>query len=277
MPRVKAALGGALLLASAVLVEAQSVSSVQNPVTTFSTPGEHQVTLEVCNRDACTSITRTVTVLDPMPAILSATIGVATAEVGQLVQLSGSGKGQPPLVYTWRVLQGLPLVREVSGASGWLDTTGLAPGLYSVVLRITNASGQADSALLALNLLAAQGTDFYTVAPCRLLDTRAGAPLASGVPLLVTAAGACGIPANARSVAVNVTTITPSAGGYLALFPGNYPVPPTSTLNFSAGATRANNAILALSSDGTGKLAVLATMPGGAVHVVIDVVGYWAP
>ena len=63
-----------------------------------------------------------------------------------------------------------------------------------------------------LNLVAARGTDFYTVTPCRMLDTRAGAPLASGVPLLVSAAGACGIPANARAVAVNVTTIAPPPG-----------------------------------------------------------------
>jgi PKD repeat protein len=276
MSKVRAVLGGALLLASAGLVEAQSVSSEQHPTHTFATPGEHQVTVEVCNWGACSSIVKTVTVLDPKPSVVSALLGAATVEAGQLVPLTGSGKGQPPLVYTWRVFQGAALVREVSGASAWLDTTGLAPGVYLVVLRITNASGQAESTALVLTLLATQGADFYTVTPCRLLDTRAGAPLASGVTLLLSLAGACGIPANARALAVNVTTISPTAAGYLVLFPGNYPVPPTSTVNFLADATRANNAILPLSSDGTGKLAALATVPGGTVHIAIDVVGYFA-
>lgn len=276
MPRVRAALGGALLLASAGLVEAQSVSSEQNPTHTFATPGEYQVTVEVCNWGGCSSIVKTVTVLDPKPSIVSALLGAATVEAGQLVPLSGGGKGQPPLVYTWRVFQGAALVREVSGAAAWLDTTGLAPGAYLVVLRITNASGQAESTALALTLLAPQGEDFYTVTPCRLLDTRLGAPLQSGVTGVLSVSGACGIPAGARALAVNVTAITPTVEGHLVLFPGNYPVPPTSTSNFHAGATVANNMILPLSSDGTGKLAYLASVPGGTVHVVIDVVGYFA-
>ena len=276
MPRGRAALGGALLLASAALADAQSVSNEQHPTHTFATPGTHQVTFEVCNTAGCNSIVKTITVLDPKPSIVSALLGAATVETGQLVPLSGSGKGQPPLVYTWRVFQGAALVREVSGASAWLDTTGLAPGVYLVVLRITNASGQAESAALALTLLAPQGEDFYTVTPCRLLDTRIGAPLQSGVTGLLSASGACGIPAGARALAVNVTAIAPTAAGYLVLFPGNYPVPPTSTSNFRAGATVANNMVLPLSSDGAGKLAYLAAVPGGTVHVVIDVVGYFA-
>ena len=276
MSRVRAALGGALLVASAGLAEAQSVSNEQHPTHTFSTPGEYQVTIEVCNWGGCNSITKTVTVLDPQPSIVSALLGAATVEAGQLVPLSGSGKGQPPLVYTWRVFQGAALVREVSGASAWLDTAGLAPGAYLVVLRLTNAPGQAESTALLLTLLAPQGEDFYTVTPCRLLDTRIGAPLQSGVTGLLSASGACGIPAGARALAVNVTAIDPTAEGHLVLFPGNYPVPPTSTSNFHAGATVANNMILPLSSDGTGKLAYLASVPGGTVHIAIDVVGYFA-
>ena len=69
-----------------------------------------------------------------------------------------------------------------------------------------------------------------------------------------------------------------SGPGGLVLFPGNYPIPGTSTINFVVGATRANNAIMPLSTDGTGKLAILATVQGnGAVHATIDVVGYFAP
>ncbi|MFL6291875.1 MAG: InlB B-repeat-containing protein, partial [Thermoanaerobaculia bacterium] len=42
------------------------------------------------------------------------------------------------------------------------------------------------------------GLDFFTVTPCRVIDTRLGAPLSSGVPLIIDVAGACGIPAMAK-------------------------------------------------------------------------------
>ena len=269
--------GGVLLLGSPALLQA-STSTQQNPVHVFSTPGQHQVTLQVCNPSGCHATTQTVSVLDPMPSILSAVVGVSTVESGRLVSLTGSGKGKPPLTYTWRVLLGGTLVKQVSGASGWLDTTGLSPGLYGVLLRITNGSGQADSLPAVLTVLPAQASDFYTVVPCRLLDTRTGAALQTGVARLVSVGGTCGIPANARAVAANVTVVSPTAGGYVVLFPGNYPDPGTSTLNYTLGATRSNNGVLPLSTDGLANLSALATLQaGGTVHLIIDVVGYFAP
>ena len=90
--------------------------------------------------------------------------------------------------------------------------------------------------------------------------------------------GACGIPANARALAVNVTVMSPTALGTLVLFPGNYPSPGTSSINFGAGALLTNNTVLSLSTDGTGKYALLATVVGnGTAHAAIDVFGYFAP
>jgi len=269
--------GGVLLLGSSALLQA-STSNQQNPAQVFSTPGQHQVTLQACSPNGCNTIIQTVTVLDPVPSILSALVGVSTAEAGQLIALSGSGKGKPPLTYTWRVLLGGTLMRQVSGASGWLDTTGLAPGVYAVLLRITNGSGQADSLPAVLTVGQAQASDFYTVPSCRLLDTRTGAALQSGVARLVSVGGSCGIPANARAVAANVTVVSPTSGGYAVLYPDNYPSPATSTLNYLAGATRSNHGILPLSTDGLANLAALASLPaGGSVHLIIDVTGYFAP
>lgn len=265
--------GGLLLVSSTLLAQ---TSNQQNPVQAFTSPGPKQVTLTVCNTGGCDTVTRTVTVLDPVPSIVSALLGTATVEAGQLVPLSGSGKGQPPLTYTWRVFQGIDLVREVSGAINWLDTTGLAPGVYSIVLRISNTSGQADSLAKVLTVTAPQATEYYTVTPCRMLDTRIGAALASESTRMVSLDGACGVPSEARALAVNVTAVTPTATGNLVLFPGNYPQPGTNTVNFRAGVTTANNAVLPLSSDGLQSLAILATAPGGSVHATIDVVGYFA-
>lgn len=265
--------GGLLLVSSALLAQ---TSTQQNPVQAFSSPGAKQVTLTVCNTGGCNTVTKTVTVLNPVPSVVSALVGAVTVEAGQLVPLSGSGKGKPPLNYTWRVFQGVTLVREVLGSIGWLDTTGLAPGVYTIILRISNTSGLADSVAKVLTVTAPQGTEYYTVNPCRMLDTRISAALQSESTRVVSVDGACGVPPEARALAVNVTAIAPTATGNIVLFPGNYPHPGTSTVNFRAGITTANNAVLPLSSDGLQSLAILAMIPGGSVHATIDVVGYFA-
>src|SRR6185436_10305970 len=53
---------------------------------------------------------------------------------------------------------------------------------------------------------------FYAVPPCRLLDTRITlAPLAANtVREVVLAGGACGVPADAGAVVLNVTAVAPS-------------------------------------------------------------------
>jgi hypothetical protein len=114
---------------------------------------------------------------------------------------------------------------------------------------------------------------FFTLPPCRLLDTRTGSPLASGVPLTVQATGVCAIPSSAQSLAVNVTVVGSTAGGLLALFPTGQNAPLASTLNFSQGQVRSNNAVALLAS---GTLDAQATLTGGGqVDLLIDVVGYF--
>ncbi|MEA2691751.1 MAG: hypothetical protein QOJ16_1138 [Acidobacteriota bacterium] len=121
------------------------------------------------------------------------------------------------------------------------------------------------------------GRVFFTLPPCRLLDTRqAGPALASGAKTLVGVHGACGIPATAKAVAANLTVLQPTGAGHLTLYPGDVAAPLASTINFAAGQTRANNAILRLSLDGLGNLALSPVVTGaGTVKLVIDVNGYF--
>jgi hypothetical protein len=84
-------------------------------------------------------------------------------------------------------------------------------------------------------------------------------------------AGVCGVPPDAVSAALNVTVTQPSAAGDLRLYPAGSPLPGTSTINFGAGQTRANNAILSLG----GGAVTVHNDAGGAVHVIVDVTGYF--
>ncbi len=117
---------------------------------------------------------------------------------------------------------------------------------------------------------------FYTVAPCRAFDSRspaAASPLRAGASAQVAVAGRCGIPATAKAVSLNVTVISPSAGGHLRLFASGSPRPGTSSINYSSGQTRANDAVVSLGVDGA--VVVSVGQPSGTTHAVIDVTGYF--
>jgi hypothetical protein len=144
----------------------------------------------------------------------------------------------------------------------------------------------ARSATLAVLPLASAApsvaTDFHTVTPCRLVDTRnatgpyGGPALAAATPRSFDLAGRCGIPAAARAVSVNLTVMDATAQGNAAAWPGGASAPLASVLNFGAGQTRANNAILALSGDGLGTLTVRANLAAsGSVQLLLDVTGYF--
>jgi hypothetical protein len=123
--------------------------------------------------------------------------------------------------------------------------------------------------------------DFYTLAPCRILDTRLASGPSGGPALLPTtervvfAAGRCGIPGTAKALSLNVTAVAPPGAGYLRFYPGNATAPLAATVNFPAGRTRGNNTIVMLASSGTGTFAVNGFTTAGPLQFVVDVNGYF--
>jgi len=123
---------------------------------------------------------------------------------------------------------------------------------------------------------------FFTLLPCRVLDTRllpngplAGPSLQPGATRSFTIPSApCSVPADASSISVNATVTGPLQPGFLTMYPADSVRPLASSINFSAGQTRANNAILPLSGDGNGRITVFAGS-AGAVHFILDVNGYY--
>jgi hypothetical protein len=85
--------------------------------------------------------------------------------------------------------------------------------------------------------------------------------------------GRCQIPLSAVALSLNVTVVAPAAAGHLRLFASGTPMPGTSTINYVAGQTRANNAVGALGTDGA--FVVSVHQPGGTTHLVVDVAGYF--
>ncbi len=115
---------------------------------------------------------------------------------------------------------------------------------------------------------------FFTLDPCRLVDTRVppSTPLTPGDRTFFPV-GSCGLPPTARAIVLNLTVVGPSGSGHLTLHATESSLPPTSTLNYSAGQTRANNAIVTLGSDGG--FVVHCVQYFGTVDLVVDVEGYF--
>jgi hypothetical protein len=126
------------------------------------------------------------------------------------------------------------------------------------------------------------GLRFYTLSPCRLADTRqsagplGGPALVSGQSRALDLNQSCAVPATAKALSLNVTVTRPTGDGYVTLGAGGCPVPATSTINFSAGRTRANNQVATLAADGSGNLIAFASVTGnGSVDLILDVNGYF--
>jgi hypothetical protein len=123
------------------------------------------------------------------------------------------------------------------------------------------------------------GTSFYTLAPCRIADTRDAAGPRGGPSLLTgtsrnfPVAGVCGIPPTAAAVAVNITVVSPASAGHLTVYPADGSIPPASAINFRSGIVRANNAIVRLGI--SGQLAFSCVMISGSTDFVLDVTGYF--
>jgi hypothetical protein len=126
---------------------------------------------------------------------------------------------------------------------------------------------------------ASSGGNYLTLVPCRVVDTRGGAPI--GGPALqgqqtrvFAVAGICGIPSTAKALSINLTVTQPSAAGNVRLFAAGQLSPTTSSINYVATQTRANNAVVSLNGS-TEMAAFVGQPPGTTVHLIIDVNGYF--
>ena len=126
--------------------------------------------------------------------------------------------------------------------------------------------------------------DFYTLAPCRIMDTRvSGFPSGFGPPAFNAAetrpvdprTSPCGggIPADVAAYFLNFTVVPPTGGlpGNLSTWPAGLSMPNVSSLNYSNNVV-AGAAIVPAGPGGT--IEVFVNLP---THVIIDISGYFAP
>jgi hypothetical protein len=119
---------------------------------------------------------------------------------------------------------------------------------------------------------------YFPIPPVRVLDTRANLGLpgkfTSGNARSWQVTNGTTIPAGAVAVTGNVTVTQQGSAGFVSVTVTAVNNPPSSTINFPLGQTRANNVTTALSP--AGRLsAVFKGVSGKKTHLVFDVTGYF--
>ena len=124
------------------------------------------------------------------------------------------------------------------------------------------------------------GLLFSPLTSTRLLDTRPlqpacfmpGAAIPAATETSQAARGTCGIPATAKAIVGNATTVSPAALGFLTFWPSDVSRPNAATSNYAAGVNFNRHYTVGLGTDGAFKLYALTS-----THLVIDVSGSFAP
>jgi uncharacterized repeat protein (TIGR03803 family) len=115
------------------------------------------------------------------------------------------------------------------------------------------------------------GLALYTVAPCRVLDTRTGAGAFSGVLPVNIKGSACAPPPPAQGYVLNATVVPPHPLGFLTLWPDGSTQPLVSTLNSIDGVVTSNMAIVPTSNGSIDAYAIDPT------NLILDISSYFAP
>jgi lysophospholipase L1-like esterase len=119
--------------------------------------------------------------------------------------------------------------------------------------------------------LAPSGLSLYTLAPCRVLDTRESSEAFQGERRVHLATGnECNVPAAAQAFVVNATVVPSDPLDFLILWPDGMPQPVVSTLNALDGLVTSNMAIVSTTN---GSIDAFAT---SATQLILDVSHYFA-
>lgn len=255
-------------------------SSVQLPTilpVTAASAGIYGVTVSV---SGCTSPAGTTAVIvNPVPASPAITPPAAAA-AGQ-TGLTASVPAHAGSAFNWSLSNGT--ITSGQGTSQIVFSAG-ASGTATLSVTETSSSGCPSVPGTATVKIApaTAATSFYTLTPCRVVDTRNPVGPRGGPPLqpwleriFDVGASSCGIPAGATAISVNVAVTGAVEGGFLLVYAGDeFQRPTAGTISFSAGQTRANNGIVTLARDGSGTIKVYAGT-SGTVEFILDVSGYF--
>jgi hypothetical protein len=199
---------------------------------------------------------------------------------GVIANLTVTGTTAASHLTVWPAGTPLPGTSNLNWDAGRTRANLVTARLGSGGIAVRNNTGTVDVVVDVVAWLGPDPSDgrLHRVDPFRLVDTRGatGAPAVALGPgeVLVVDSRRGPIPgAGVSAVIANVTAVAGTAASHLSVWPGGGPAPDASTLNWSAGATVANQIVMGVASDGTFSV----RNNSGNVHVVVDVVAWLGP
>ncbi len=196
-------------------------------------------------------------------------LNVAVVPMGSLGYLTMWPTGQPqPLTATLNSLDGRIKANAaiVAAGNGGGAVSVFASNTTNVILDINGYFRPASS--LA----------FYSLPPCRLVDTRpqygGSGPIPGGTTkdFQILDVPGCTVPATAQAYSLNFSAVPDGPLYFLTVWPSGSQRPLTSTLNDPTGTIVANAAIV-----GAGVGGDVSVYPSNDTNLVIDINGYFAP
>lgn len=111
-----------------------------------------------------------------------------------------------------------------------------------------------------------------SITPTRFLDTRTSGRVGPGGSVSFAVAGKNGVPVDASAVVMNITVTEPSSFGYITAHASGVAKPNASNVNYAAGQTVPNLAVVPIGADGE---VTLTNTSSGSVQLISDVAAYY--
>ncbi len=130
---------------------------------------------------------------------------------------------------------------------------------------------------------AASSLQFYSLTPCRIVDTRGpngptgGPALQQGPIRNFPITNYCNVPSTAKAAMLNIAMVGPTADGFVTVWQYSTPWPGVTNLNALAGEPAlANGACVSLAGGSSDISATYGGVnPAATTHLIVDVTGYF--
>ena len=262
------------------------VSGDQTLVNLASTPGATPIT-HVVESTQLTTLGLSARLHDPSGRVIadalepSGTLLLAVDEIG--TDLNGDGDTNDNVAHLVDSTGAKSLELALSSKGAGTTNASVATAANDVAYlsvseqaqngKDLNGDGDSnDQVIFDLRTTASIDSDYQSIEPTRVLDTRpqfltgyTGPKPVAGQTIRID------VPANARAAAIQVTAASTEAQGWVTAYPCDAPVPNASNVNTTTSAARSNLTITEASADGG-----VCLWTSSATHLIGDIVGIFS-
>ena len=191
-----------------------------------------------------------------------------------IIKITGVMPGAEGFVTLWAAGQAQPATGNVNLNQGLvMSNLAIVPIGSAGQISIYNGSAAPTDLTADVQGWFSPTSSFTAITPSRLLDTRSTGPaLAAGATMNLTVTNRAGIPVSPGAVVLKLTAVSPSAAGFLTMWPTGDAQPPTGNLNLNPGRTMSN---LVFVKPGSNQVSIY-NGSAAAVNVVVDAQGWFA-